>query len=63
MLLAIFYAIFSTAFTTWNIYNEIGPLTFPKVIFMLLGALASVATLINLLICFHAIAEPLEYED
>lgn len=62
MLLSTFCAIFSTAFITWNIYNEIGPPNFPRLIFMLLGALASIFTLLNILICCHAIAEPWEYK-
>ena len=62
MLLSILCAIFSTAFQMWTYYNEIGPLNFPEVIFMILGILVSIFTIINLIICCHGIAEPWEYK-
>lgn len=62
MLLSTFCAIFSTAFTMWIAYNEVSPISFPKVVFITLGVVTELYTFFNVVSCFHAMSEPWVYE-
>jgi len=63
MLVSVFCAIFSTSALHWEAYNkDQSTANFPGAIFLIFTCLTAIYTLGNILVCFHAMSEPWQYD-
>lgn len=63
MLVSVFCAIFSTSTLYWAAYNKSQTAAnFPEAIFIIFSCLTVIYTLVNIIVCFHALLEPFVYD-